>query len=237
MTKWSSLRSAFAALALAAGMAPASALTLRDVEVTCPIDGQKFMHKAINSYTQFGVRLDMRPHGALMAPAPLPVCPGNRFVVYRTDFAEAEIAALKAYVATAEYKAQRTAHTDYYIWAKLEERFEKPAPWKLAQIYLRAAWQAENGDVARHQSYLALARDKFDAALPSLEHGTANWLTAKLLAAELDRQLGRFAEAEARLAELAPMTFPDKPPLKSVHAQIGRAVAERDSKPRNMTKD
>src|SRR4051812_36684612 len=78
------------------GLAPerAAALTMFDLEVTCPIDGKAFTTKAVAIYRQTGMRLDTKPLGSLLAPMPLPVCPDNGFVVYKSDFTDTELVAL-----------------------------------------------------------------------------------------------------------------------------------------------
>lgn len=231
----SGMSGAVLAMILALGAAaPASALTLSKREMTCPLDGQKFTATVIGSYTQFGIRLDLKPHGALMAPAPIPVCPASGFPIYRENFTADEIARLKALVETAEYKALRARHTDYFMWSWIERHLGGADPWRHGNILLRATWQAEAGDAARLAEYRALARDQYDAAAKAQPAGSANALTAALMAAEMDRLLGRFAEAQARLDALATTAWPENSVLGHVHAQIARWVAARDSLPQNF---
>jgi hypothetical protein len=220
-------------LALAASGA-ASAMTMAEREVTCPLTGEKFKTHVIASYTQFGVRLDMRPYGAMMAPAPIPKCPGSGFPVFRENFSGAELTTLRALVETAEYKAARAAHTDYYMVVWIERRLGVAVePWRLALTLLRAAWQAEGGDPARLAAYRAEARDAFDAAAAEAGAPAERKLTAQLLAAEMDRLLGRFDKALARLEALSGTAWPEKTPLKSVAAQIERWARAGNAQPQN----
>jgi hypothetical protein len=221
-------------LAIAAPGA-ASAMTMAEREVTCPLTGEKFKAHFIASYTQFGVRLDMRPYGAMTSPAPIPKCPGSRFPVYRENFSATELTTLRALVETAEYKAARAAHTDYYMMIWIERRLGVAVePWRLANILLRAAWQAEGGDAARLAAYRAEARDAFDAAASDPGAPAERKLTAQLLAAEMDRLLGRFDKALARLEALAGAAWPEKTPLKAVAAQIERWARAGNAEPQNF---
>ena len=97
---------------LVAGSAPAAADTYRDVEHTCPIDGQKFMWRTVMSASSWGSRLDGRVIGATPVPWPHPVCPASGFMMYREehDMTPEFVAKAKALVATSEY--QRIRHTE-----------------------------------------------------------------------------------------------------------------------------
>ena len=50
--------------------------------------------------------------------------------------------------------------------------------------------------------YRTLALEKLNTALAKDERGSKDWLTGMLLAAELERLLGRFDAAQKRLADL-----------------------------------
>lgn len=228
-----------ATMSVALAAPPALAMTMATREVTCPLTGEKFKTQVIMSYTQFGMRLDLKPYGAMMAPAPLPKCPGSGFPVFRGSFTDAELVKLRAIVASDEYKSVRAAHTDYYVWLWLERKLGPVEPWRAANILLRASWQAEGFEDSRAErlaAYRAEARDAFDAAAKEAGAPLERRLSATLLAAEMDRLLGRFDEALARLdairAEIA-SSAGQFPALAGVHAQIERWARARDAKPQN----
>ena len=60
----------------------AHALTTRPVEHTCPIGGEKFTSVMVMSGFSIDMKTDLEPVGMVMAPAPIPVCPSNKFVMF-----------------------------------------------------------------------------------------------------------------------------------------------------------
>lgn len=179
----------------------AQALTFFDTEVTCPIDGKTFKTKAVGSYTQFGMRLDLKPVGALVAPIPLPVCPENGFVVYQEKFSDDELVKLEAIVLTDAYRQLSRQHTSRYMVAYMQERMGAD-DYKLAHLYLQASWEAEGHERPLLDQYRALSLEKFDALLKRDNSRSSNWWTAAVMSAELERLLGRFDGVERRIAAL-----------------------------------
>ena len=199
-------------IALPAGDARAS--KIKPVEFTCPIGGAKFKQTAVFSGSVQGRRLDTRPFGRIVSPFPLPVCTGNGFVMYQEAFTAAELAKLAPIVKSAAYQALRRKHRPYYLAAYLRERMGAP-DIELAALYLKASWQAEGrwspsgdsddatpADRALVDEYRRLALARLNLVLAESGSRASQWWDAAILAAELERLLGRFAEAEARLATL-----------------------------------
>lgn len=236
----SCLRTAMAGAAaslslMAAGAAgPAQALTYSDKMVICPLDGRPFMARVVNSYTQFGVRLDLKPYGALDAPTPLPVCPGNGFVMFKRKFTPAQIATIKKIVFTDAYRKARAKNTNYYMAGYIRERMGAGGD-VLGHYYLRASWEAENGKLTADQRrYMALALAKFDGFLGTSPKKDRKWWTAQLLAANIERKLGRFAGARVRLERLPVQTLAASSPLRAVHRQIADWTGKRNTDPQNF---
>ena len=169
--------------------------------MTCPIGGKKFTAPVISAYVIDAVRLDLKPLGALIAPNPLPVCPDNGFVVYKKQFSKAEIAAIRPIVLSADYRRLRRGPTDYYMAAYVKERVGAD-DYDLGQTYLQASWEAERERPDLVDHYRALALEKLDAFLKKNASHSEQWWTASLLVGDLERMLGNFDAAEARLKSL-----------------------------------
>ena len=189
-----------ALLVITATIRQVHALTLFNAEFICPIGGEKFTAEVVGSYSQFGMRLDFKPLGALIAPIPLPVCPQNGFVMYKSEFSETELDQLKPLVLSDDYRRNRAEHTDYYMVAYLRERMGADS-LELGFLYLKASWEAENKP-GLLTSYRSLALAKFDELLMLDNSQSEQWWIAAIVAAELERLLGHFEAAEVRLAKL-----------------------------------
>jgi len=193
-----------ASLGIATG--GANALTTYESTVTCPIDGKQFISTMVASFYQSGMRLDSKPLGALIAPYPYPVCPGNGFVMYQAEFSKDELTAIRAIVLTDDYRRLRNQHTNYCMVGYVKERLEGE-DYDLGNMYLRASWEAESERPALVQQYQALAIAKYDAFLKGDSTRSEDWWYAAVVAAELDRLLGHFNAVEIRLKDLP--TAPD----------------------------
>ncbi len=182
---------------------PVGALTLFDKTFTCPLDGRTSTYRAVNSYSQFGMQLDLRPIGALVAPVPLPICMDSGFVIYRDDFDDAEIALSRRLVQTPEFRALREFETDYFVAAYQAGKLAEDA-WTIAILTLKATWEVQE-DPRRYNHYAALAMTRLEEAGNDYSRAGETgqrWWTVKLLVVNLHRRLGEFDMAEKLLAEL-----------------------------------
>lgn len=217
---------------LAAGSHPAGAYTDVETIVVCPIDGLPFTARRMASYYQSGMRLDFKPVGALVTPYPHPVCPGNGFVVYRQDFSEQELSAIRLIVNSDEFQQLRRKHTDYFMIAYVKERMGSSA-YELAHTYLGATWEAERDRPHLTDQYRELALAKFDASVRG-KNATRDepWWTASVLAAEMERLLGKFDQALNRIDALALAELSaTNPALRSVVDQIRLQALRHNSRP------
>ena len=193
---------AAAATTLFVAVEPARSLTVYEVQVTCPVDGQKFKASMVASYTSSGARLDLKPVGdGVIAPYPYPVCPGNGFVVYKSEFSDSERAAINAIMASGEFAKLRGEHTDHYMVAYVKQRLGAD-DFAVASSYLQASWEAERDRPQRVKEYRAKALEKFDAARERGNLNVDDWWTAAVIGIELKRLAGDFAAAEERLRNL-----------------------------------
>ncbi|QWP77342.1 hypothetical protein J5226_02750 [Lysobacter sp. K5869] len=182
------------------GLLPLSApaMTFMDEQIVCPIDGKPFSARLAASGTSFGRYFDGQEYGPIASPWPLPVCPGNGFVVdEKRSYSEPELARLRAFVDTPEYRGWAAKDTPYYRLAK-QRAFFGDSEDKLAQLLLVATWEAGAQRYPRYAEE-ALAAWRKRAAR---EGGGEAGHEARLLIGELQRRLGRFDEARATFEAL-----------------------------------
>ena len=207
---------------LALGSMPATATTLTEMEFTCPIGGQKFKATVVSSTFHLGIRLDLKS-ATLMPDLMLPVCPENGFVMYESKFSDDELGKLTPIVLSGEYQGLRAQNTSYFMVAYMQERIGVGDD-EIAYRYLQASWEAEARGPQLTERYRRLALEKLEAALAR----GRKWELV-LIAAELERLLGRFDAAEARLAGV-PGGDLDAVQLK-VLAQIRKHAQARNGEP------
>lgn len=179
----------------------ADALTILPQEFTCPIGGEVFSQSMAASGTQFGQDFDLRPHGPIAAPWPLPVCPGNGFVMFKPEFDAGELRRLVAYVEGEQYRSMVAAEeTSYFRAAALMAQLGMPVAER-ADALLKATWQAGT-DAARYRRYAtaALAAHEQSCGQSRVEGRDAEGLQCRMLVGELQRRLGRFDAAAATFA-------------------------------------
>ncbi len=188
-------------LILCALCAPAAnALTFNEVELVCPVDGEKFTATLAGSGTTFGRYLDLKPYGPTAAPWPLAKCPTSGFVMYKQKFSDDEISQFRKYVASGEYKALKDANTNYYLAAKLRaSQGEKPP--QIAYTLLQATWEAKS--FPQYQQYATEALDAYKAAVADTTTDPKQWVHNQFVAGELERRLGRLDDSKARFKSLA----------------------------------
>jgi hypothetical protein len=192
----------FAAALLAA--VPAQALTADQIEVACPYDGTKFTAVVVMSMSQFGVNLDLKPHGALLAPIPLADCPTDGFVFHAGSPPSAEeLEKARPFVFSPEYQAIRE-ETPYFRYAFIAEKVGAPHA-AVTYTLIMATWEAEE-DPERYARYAAKVLARIDEDISATaDEERETWL---MLKGELLRRTSDFDAArthfEAVLAELAP---------------------------------
>jgi len=237
---------AAAALARAALVAaPAVAQGTAPQPMTCPIGGASFDYVVPVGAPPLGERPDGKPYGTV-APRPLPECPTNGLVLYK-DYTPAEVAKLEPLVGSDTYQALRKNDTQYYRAYWLMKEMGVPAQISLLAL-LQAGWEAD-GKPALRERYLA----EFAEASGKAEKrpNDLRWVGMEARAVNALRELGKFDEAKARLADipLAPLDVkvPEGPPTdkKVGEARVrrawlafltamGPAIERKDSTPEPM---
>ena len=177
----------------------ALASTVSIEEFLCPIDKTTFESNVQSSFYVQGMRLDLKPLGAVLAPEPVPVCPKDHFVVL--DYEPEDLDKLKDYIPSAEYQQFAKEHSaSYALVAKILE-YLGATPSDVGYAYLQASWQVEDQP---HQNvqYLTESLKLFRQALEGHLEVTSDSISLELLATELERRLGHFDLAENRLRRI-----------------------------------
>jgi len=185
------------ASALAALTTPAlSAQTAAPVKraMTCPIGGESFEFVSPGSIVSWGERPDGKPYGSF--PTELPECPGNGLVLYK-DYSPEEVAKLEPLIASDAYGALRKADVPFYRAYWLMTQLGVPAGARLIALQ-RATWSESNPEL--RPRYLAEFAEE-TAKLPRKPEDV-NWIGMEARAVNALRELGRFADAQARLDKL-----------------------------------
>ena len=212
--------------------ARALAGTTADIDEECPLDGTRFRATVDASGASSGMRLDLKKVGAIHEPSLLAECPSDHFVLYKNSFAPEELAALRKIVASPAYKGAVAAkESTYFLLAKIYEQLGK-SDYQLANLYLRASWQVEE-EPARYASYAGQSLAHLNAFLGAAAAHDDDWVTAQLLAGELERRLGKFELAQARFAKL--QTIKD-PPIAAIVQYELTLLAAKDAGPHEAPK-
>lgn len=211
---------------LAALAMQAQALTFMKVDLVCPLDGEKFQATLAGSGTSFGQYLDLKPYGPTAAPWPLAKCPASGFVMYKDKFTEEELARLREYVASAEYRAMKDVHSNYYLATKLRAHLGEQKP-KLAYFLLQASWEARG----HYERYASEALEAYQE-LAGADGEPKQKLSAELIAGELERRLGRFDAAKARFARVAQLDEAKSGVVREIVELQLRLVEAKDASPK-----
>ncbi|NWH07566.1 MAG: hypothetical protein HXY22_02775 [Alphaproteobacteria bacterium] len=220
---------------LVAAMAPhaAQATTISLVPATCPVGGERYERIQINSTSQFGIRLDLRPVGPI-AYLPWDECP-NGFILTRKaeDYSPDDIDKLTPLVESAQFQSLRTSDMPA-MRVVAEERALGTSDAELAGYLMRAAWEAED---AQRQDlrlrYLAQATDAFAKYVAQSEKNSEPWWLAQIQRADVLRQLGRHEESLRVLGSL-PTPGEDLAIFAVYASQIRAAAMAADSQPREF---
>lgn len=176
----------------------AQAHTSFEVNLVCPIGGEKFKTWLSASGTSFGKFLDLKPYGSIAAPWPIAKCPSNGFVMFQDKFSDTELSRLETFVASAQYQAMKNMHTNYYLAAALQRQIDTPLS-QVAFTLLQATWEASG---SLYSTYATEALEAYVALLQAESSDSESWLTHQLIAGELERRLEKFEAAAHRFTAL-----------------------------------
>lgn len=204
----------------------ARALTFQEVELTCPIGGEKFKTVLAGSGYISGRFLDLKPFGPVAAPWPLAKCPSNGFVMYQSKYSESELERLEQFVASPAYQEIQAANTNYYLAATLQRHVEEPQE-KFAQTLLQATWEARG---EQYNRYASEALEVYKALLSKPYSDKKKWMTDQMIAGELERRTRRFDDALKRFSDLKENISDDQFVEEIVELQL-KLISEGKSNP------
>jgi hypothetical protein len=192
------------------------------VKMVCPIDGKTFEHLGYAAYSTYGAGLDGRPYGSTRFPLRLPECPDSKMPVYR-DYKPAEVAKLKAYAATEDFKSLANENP-YFRLYMVEKQLGEPADTTLYAL-MSATWDAQGADYLRYGQVLVKEADTW---LATQKRGSDAWWTLEFRLVNVERQMGAFSAAGQRLAILNAAGRPPKGAEDYV-AETAKLIDGKDS--------
>jgi hypothetical protein len=167
--------------------AAANAIMVQPTRQTCPVGGEVFDFMQVGSYSSFGERPDGRAFGMLTG-FPMPECPGNHLVMFRT-FKPEEIERLKSLIESPAYRALVADGTPTMRAAWLAQALGD-SPSDVAIRLIIASWDEDD----RPEIKRRLQRE-FIAAVDGLAPG---FVVLEARRANAHRELGEFAVALAQ---------------------------------------
>ncbi len=214
---------------LIGGLAASAALAQgTPVQQVCPIDGKTFTYNALNVQPSHKLNLDMKRVDSFF-PWPHPKCPGNGFVVYKSNLTPAEIEKLKPFVLSEQYRALSAIHSTHYLEAVLRKQLGEP-PYDVAWALVQATWEVES-DPKRYKDYATEALAMYDS-IPLKTLANIRFRNLKrLMSGELARRLGEFESARDRFLEMRDNAELSKPNYQRVVEYQLRLIRAKDSGP------
>lgn len=221
---------------VAAGLAGAALASERaEVSLTCPLDGTEF--KAVQDFSGYaeGQRLDLKKLGPISQPPALARCPECSFPIFSKYLDDALAARIRAILASERFRTEARPATPWFALGILREELRADA-FEIGWTYLNASWEAEewNTDAKAYARAAERALTWFERAATALRDEPArrkDRIVALYLTVELSRRLGRFDEAQQKLARIEDLADDALPWLASAKAAQARLIAARDAAP------
>lgn len=203
-----------------------------DTPYVCPLTGEKFTESQRAAVYRAGTYLDLKPYGSFDGEfPPLPACPDSGLVLVTKTYTPEQVEKLRSFVAAPDYARMREQETRAYMAAKQVEHLGEPQA-RIADRWLKATWSARDDAEYRRTAEEALRQmDKLGA---QAEAGKGDWITAQLAGLELQRRLGQFDNAAARLAGLKEQAAFQQPFFVKLLALQGELIERRDSTAQKM---
>lgn len=165
------------------------------VQRICPIDGKSFTYQAAGSPPSRELHLDMKPADAT-SPWPHPKCPGNGFVLYKSNLSAAEVANLRDFVLSDKYRSLSEVHSTRYLEAVLRRQLGE-SPYNIAWALVQATWEVSS-DPVRYKQYADEALSTYDSIPLNSLSDIRHRILKQMISGELARRLGQFESAKDR---------------------------------------
>jgi len=203
------------------------------VKKTCPVCLHEFEAEMDMSGYQSGVRLDLKPLGAIAAPSRVAVCPQCHFVLYTDQLSDEDRDNLREFLASPEYAGLvKEKHSSYFLLARIRKHMNANH-FTVAYAYLQASWQVED-ELARQITYLNACLDELKEYVQEKVEDENDFRTAQLLIGEILRRTSKFDDATEHFKELSALSeFKMQPYRTSCEYEI-KLIQNRDASPKKM---
>lgn len=109
------------------------------------------------------------------------------------------------------------------------------SPHEVAFALLQASWESDSSP-QRYRSYATEALDTNRRLLETSYAGHTDWLRDQFIAGELERRLGRFAEAQARFGKLQAAPGLESDQFKEILELQLTLLADGSAEPKTLAK-
>lgn len=203
-----------------------------EARYVCPVNGEAFTESQRAAVYQAGTYLDLKPYGSFDGEfPPLPACPGNGLVMVRKTYTPQEVEKLRAFMAEPDFARLRDQETRAYMAAR-QVAYLGDAPARVADRWLKATWSARNPD--EYRRYAEQALQAMQRLAEQSDKPSGSWITGQLSSLELERRLGRFEAAQARLQALRSEPKFQEPFFVQLLALQGELIERRDASAQKM---
>jgi tetratricopeptide (TPR) repeat protein len=203
------------------------------VKKTCPVCAREFEAEMDMSGTQFGMRLDLKPLGAIAAPWRLAVCPECHFVLYTDQLSGEERDNLRKYLASAEYvDLVQEKHSSYFLLARILKEM-KEDHFAVAYAYLQASWQVEK-EPARQLEYLNACLGELKRCVEKKGEDKDVLRTAQLLIGEILRRTSKFDRAAEHFEQISALSEFKEQPYRTICDYQLKLIQKRDAAPKEI---
>ncbi len=175
----------------------------------CPIGGEEFQYSKVLSTTTWDMRLDGKPIGMISFPIKLKQCPTNGFIDFKDNYSPKELAKLKKIIESKEFIGARINEPQkypqhYLLFLQLDRGGYSKTD--AANALLQSTWSllvsTKNIDyedlrtvniLKEFVQYIDENSNSFD------KYSRVNY---RIYAANAQRELGQFDDAQKRLDEI-----------------------------------
>ena len=203
------------------------------VKKTCPLCTHEFEAEIDMSGTQSGMRLDLKPLGAIAAPRIVAVCPECHFVLYTNQLSKEDRDHLRMFLAGVEYKGLvNEKHSSYFLLARILKEMQEDH-FTVAYTYLQASWQVESQAV-RQADYLNACLIELKNFLAAEAKDNNDFRSAQVLIGEILRRTSKFDSAAEHFERISALSEFKEQPYRTICEYQITLIQKRDASPKEM---